>query len=184
MTRYHKTPHKLDAFPSAKARTNSYYSSDGQFPAGSGDHFSNTGYPGGFPDQQIGPYGGGNPGLGGGGFFGNLLGGGAGGKSGLGNLSFNEIKSMIDRMGGIDGIMNTVTKVNKMMQTVNQMSPMLKLLMGSLFKKASTTDEDEFDEEIYFKPRRRRRRKKTSAKRRRSNSSKKSRGKKRTSRPR
>ncbi|TBL68198.1 hypothetical protein EYB31_38615 [Paenibacillus thalictri] len=41
-------------------------------------------------------------------------------------------------MGGIDGIMNTMTKVQKIVTNVQQMAPMVKLLMGS-FGKSKTT---------------------------------------------
>ncbi|MDT9726894.1 hypothetical protein DUZ99_18100 [Xylanibacillus composti] len=75
------------------------------------------------------------------------------------------MKQMIDRLGGIDGIMNTVTKLNKMMQTFQQMGPMLKLLAGSFLPKAATNDAD--DDYDFDRPRRRRRRRRRSSKRRR-----------------
>ena len=59
---------------------------------------------------------------------------------GLGNLPLKDIKSFIDRMGGIDGIMNTITKMNTLMKNVQQMAPMIKLLMGSFFKAKTTED--------------------------------------------
>ena len=58
---------------------------------------------------------------------------------GLGNLPIKDIKAFVDRMGGIEGIMNTVNKMNSVMKNVQQMAPMIKLLMGSFFK-AKTTD--------------------------------------------
>lgn len=70
----------------------------------------------------------------------------------LGNLPLKDIKSFVDRMGGIEGIMNTVTKMNSLMKNVQQMAPMIKLLMGSFFK--SKTADSTSD----LSPRRRRKR--------------------------
>lgn len=81
--------------------------------------------------------------------------GGGPGNSLASNFNMNELKNMIDRMGGVDGILNTMQKVNKLMQTVQQMTPMLKLFLGS-FGKAKTTDM--YDDDDYY-PKRRRRRK-------------------------
>lgn len=75
-------------------------------------------------------------------------------KSLASNLNLNEIKNMIDRMGGVDGILNMMQKANKMMQTAQQMAPMFKLLLNS-FGKAKASDS--YDEDIY--PIRRKRRK-------------------------
>lgn len=79
-------------------------------------------------------------------------------KSGSGLLSgFNlgQIKTMIDRMGGIEGVLDTVSKVQKVMQSVQQLAPMIRLLMPKLNK----ADEDDYIEEDYRpRPRRRRRR--------------------------
>jgi hypothetical protein len=79
------------------------------------------------------------------------------GQSAAGGTGFNiqEIKNVIDRMGGIDGILNTMQKVSKMVQTVQQMAPMLKVLLGSFGKKASTTVTD--DEEYPARRRKKRR---------------------------
>lgn len=57
----------------------------------------------------------------------------------LDKLPIKDIKGFVDRMGGIEGIMNMVTKVNSMMKTFQQMAPMLKLLFGSFTGKAATT---------------------------------------------
>jgi hypothetical protein len=100
------------------------------------------------------------------GYFGGGGGGGGGfpfgqqpvpfGQSAAGGTGFSlqEIKNVIDRMGGIDGVLNMLQKASKVMQTVQQMAPMLKLLVGSFGKKASTAVNDEGDA-----PRVRRRRK-------------------------
>jgi hypothetical protein len=53
-------------------------------------------------------------------------------KSGLPfNLTnLTDIKAMIDRMGGIDGVLANVGKLQKFMATVQQMAPMFKLFLG------------------------------------------------------
>ena len=87
----------------------------------------------------------------------------------LGNLNnLNEIKGFIDRMGGIDGIVATLGKVQKVMSSVQQFAPMAKLIMGALpvfgksaSKKNSVPVSEELDE---YKPPSRRRRKKTQRK--------------------
>lgn len=78
-------------------------------------------------------------------------------KSGSGlfsNFNLSQIKTMIDRMGGIEGVLDTVGKVQKVMQTVQQLAPMFKLLVPKLSSKGN---DDEFDED-FDAPRRRRRR--------------------------
>jgi hypothetical protein len=50
------------------------------------------------------------------------------------SFNFNQIKGFIDRMGGIDGVMGHVSRIQKLIQSIQQMSPMLKVLMGSLGK--------------------------------------------------
>jgi hypothetical protein len=46
-------------------------------------------------------------------------------------------------MGGIDGIMNTMTRVQKIVGTFQQMQPMFKLILGSFGGKAATKNNDE-----------------------------------------
>lgn len=78
----------------------------------------------------------------------------------LSNLPIKDIKAFVDRMGGIDGIMNTFQKMNGLMKNVQQMAPMLKLLMGSFAgggAKSQTAD---------YSGRRRRRRRRSSSSRR------------------
>jgi hypothetical protein len=41
-------------------------------------------------------------------------------------------------MGGIDGLMGHVSRIQKFIQGIQQMSPMLKVLMGSFGSKAIT----------------------------------------------
>lgn len=76
----------------------------------------------------------------------------------LSNFNIKDIKSVVDRMGGIDGVMSTVGKVQKIMSTVKQMQPMIKLLMGSFAKTASKDD----DEPVKRRRRRKRRRRSAS----------------------
>lgn len=77
---------------------------------------------------------------------------GAAKPGGLPNLA--DLKLIIDRMGGIDGILSTVQKVQKIVGTVQQFAPMIKLLAGSIGpKKASAASADSGS-----RPRRNRRR--------------------------
>lgn len=75
------------------------------------------------------------------------------------NFSFKDIKGFVDRMGGIEGIMGALTKVQKTMQTFQQMAPMLKLLIPK--GKAAATSLD--DDDVYYRRRRRRRRRRVSS---------------------
>jgi hypothetical protein len=72
----------------------------------------------------------------------------------LGSFNMDQIKQFIDRMGGIEGIVNTLTRVQKLVQSVQQVAPMLKLLLPkSGAKTAAEEEEDEWDD---VPPRRRR----------------------------
>jgi hypothetical protein len=55
------------------------------------------------------------------------------------SFNFNQIKGIIDRMGGIDGVMGHVGRIQKFIQSMQQMAPMFKVLMGSFGSKAGTT---------------------------------------------
>jgi hypothetical protein len=57
-------------------------------------------------------------------------------------FNFNQIKGIIDRMGGIDGLMGHVTKIQKIIQGMQQLSPMLKLLLGSKARTAAQKNGD------------------------------------------
>jgi hypothetical protein len=81
--------------------------------------FGGGGYP--TPYQQQPPSGGG-----GGGLASFFSGGGGGGGSGF---NFAQLKQIVDRMGGIEGVISTLGKVQKMVGTFQQMAPMLKLLI-------------------------------------------------------
>src|SRR5690606_5876952 len=85
---------------------------------------------------------------------------GAGGAAGglFGGLNLGQIKQLIDRMGGIDGVLNTLSKVQKIVQSVQQLAPMLRLLLP---KSAAKTYAEEDDEE--WVPRRPKRRRRTGA---------------------
>jgi len=74
----------------------------------------------------------------------------------------SEIKGVVDRLGGIDGILSNVTKVQKIVANVQQMAPLIKVLMGS-FKKESKSAKASFDDDddVGLRPRRRRKRRKT-----------------------
>lgn len=78
--------------------------------------------------------------------------GGAGGAGKAGMLG--DLQSLVTRMGGIDGIMSTVGKFQKIVSTVQQLSPMLRLFMKN---KASSSDGLVDADDI---PRRRRRKRK------------------------
>jgi hypothetical protein len=66
-----------------------------------------------------------------------------------------DLKLLVDRMGGIDGILNTVQKIQKIVGTVQQFAPMIRLLAGSLAaKKAAAAASSD----VRRRPRRRRRR--------------------------
>ncbi|RKN84046.1 hypothetical protein [Paenibacillus ginsengarvi] len=100
---------------------------------------------------------------GGGAAGGGSSGGGAGGL--LSNFNLKDIKSFVDRMGGIDGIVSAVGKVQKIVSNIQQMQPMIKLLMTMLPGKKAA--DDEADEEKWSRPRRRRRRRRRRGKARR-----------------
>lgn len=55
--------------------------------------------------------------------------------------NMTEIKGFVDRMGGIDGILSTVTKVQKVVSSVTQMAPMVKVLFGSFGKKGASSSD-------------------------------------------
>lgn len=84
----------------------------------------------------------------------------AGGGSGLfSNFNLSQIKSVVDRLGGIDGILSTVGKVQKIVSNIQQMQPMIKLLMNMMPGKSNSTSAGADDEEEWKRrPRRRKRR--------------------------
>nr|WP_229725130.1 tyrosine protein kinase [Paenibacillus abyssi] len=80
---------------------------------------------------------------------------GAAAGSGFSLKNLNDLKGIIDRMGGIDGIINTMGKVQKVVAGVQQIAPMVKLIMGSFGKKGAAAKSGGDD---WSPPRRRRRR--------------------------
>ncbi|HEY0827541.1 MAG TPA: hypothetical protein VGE40_05565 [Bacilli bacterium] len=80
----------------------------------------------------------------------------------LANLPLKDIKAFVDRMGGIEGIMNSMNKAQQIIKSVQQMSPMLKLLAGS-FLKSKSTDLASDAGDSYPKRRRRRKRRRSSS---------------------
>ncbi|MGM1049875.1 MAG: hypothetical protein ACQEXX_27600 [Bacillota bacterium] len=100
--------------------------------------------------------------------------GGSGGLSSLLsglNLSNIDVKGIIERMGGIDGLVANVGKVQKVMQGFQQLAPMMSLFAGMFGKKgkgASSNKTTDFKNSSYgYTPRKRR---SSSAARRRSGS--------------
>lgn len=138
----------------------------------SGSLFEGGQYPVQYPGMEINSYTPQSPvpatPSGGGGGLTTLLGGGSGG-GGSSSFNIGQIKQIIDRLGGIEGIMDTVTKVQRMVQSVQQVAPLVKVLMGNLIKKKAGDDLD-------AAPKRRKRKK------RRNGTARKTRIKRRTSR--
>jgi hypothetical protein len=95
------------------------------------------------------------------------------GSSGFSLANLGELKGMIDRFGGIDGIMSGVAKMQKVVGGIQQMAPMMKLVMGILpfGKNKNNSSEADADFEEYSKPRPRKRRKKTTGTQRKRTSS-------------
>lgn len=108
---------------------------------------------------------------GGGGGLAALLGGGGSGGSGgglgkllggLGVNNMNDVKNLIDRMGGIEGIVNNIGKVQKVMQGFQQLAPMFSVLAGALGKKkggggsSPASHTDTHDDGYEYRPRKRR----------------------------
>jgi hypothetical protein len=81
-----------------------------------------------------------------------------GGAGLLSSFNFKDIKSVVDRLGGIDGIISTVGKVQKIVSNIQQMQPMIKLLMTMLPGKGKSGGADDDEAEWKRRPRRRRKR--------------------------
>jgi len=76
----------------------------------------------------------------------------------LGNFNLKDIKTVIDRLGGIDGIINTVGKVQKIVGSIQQMQPLIKMLLNMMPGKSKESDDEDEAETEWSRPRRRRRR--------------------------
>ncbi|AOZ93598.1 hypothetical protein [Paenibacillus crassostreae] len=85
-------------------------------------------------------------------------------KTGFSLANIGELKGVIDRMGGIDGIVSSMGKFQKVMAGVQQMAPMIKLMMGT-FGKGSTKSTAKDGDDLYYTPRKRRRKKSTTTQR-------------------
>lgn len=72
--------------------------------------------------------------------------------------NLTEIKGLVDRMGGLDGILSTVTKVQKVVGSVSQMAPLVKVFMGSFGKKSESGDSGNNNNGGFSRPRPRKRR--------------------------
>lgn len=81
----------------------------------------------------------------------------AGGTSG-GSFNMEQFKGIFNRLGGLDGILGTMTKVNKIFQSFQQMSPLIKLMLGSLLGGAKVKTVSEKPARSRKSSRRRRRR--------------------------
>ncbi|AFC33422.1 hypothetical protein PM3016_6818 [Paenibacillus mucilaginosus 3016] len=102
-----------------------------------------------------GLFGGGGGGQAGGGGLAGLLGGGGGG---TGSFNIGQIKDIVDRLGGVEGIVSTFGKVQTVVQSMSQMAPMIKLLLGS-FGKGKKSDAEASDDGDGLAGTRRKRRK-------------------------
>ncbi|WP_442603060.1 hypothetical protein [Paenibacillus sp. KN14-4R] len=78
---------------------------------------------------------------------------------GSGLLNLGQVKGFIDRMGGIEGIVGTMNKVQGFMNSFQQMAPMIKMVFSSFSKNKSSSLEDP-----PRTSRRRRKKRKTSSK--------------------
>lgn len=90
--------------------------------------------------------------------FGGGSGGSAGGASSGGGFNLQQVSKILDRLGGIEGIVDTFSKMQKMVQSFQQFAPLIKVLLGSFGKGKAKDDEK-------TKPRRRRRRRRRSSRR-------------------
>ncbi|RAP74394.1 hypothetical protein [Paenibacillus montanisoli] len=59
--------------------------------------------------------------------------------------SLNDLKGVVDRLGGIDGIVTTMAKVQKVVGSITQMAPLIKVLATSLKpeKKGAIANDDD-----------------------------------------
>ncbi|UUZ92334.1 hypothetical protein LJK87_44290 [Paenibacillus sp. P25] len=96
---------------------------------------------------------------GGGGGAADLFGGAGAGAAGGAGFNIGQLKTIVDRLGGIEGIVSTFGKVQQVVQSVSQVAPMLKPLMNSFAKRK--TDSSDGDGLAPVRRRRRKRRKST-----------------------
>jgi len=75
---------------------------------------------------------------------------------GLGNFSLKDLQALVNRMGGIPGILDKIGKAQKLMQTLSQMAPMMKLLVRTFAGKSGSGDADAHPRRTRRRKRRRR----------------------------
>ncbi|MFD2380733.1 hypothetical protein ACFSWD_06705 [Paenibacillus xanthanilyticus] len=63
--------------------------------------------------------------------------------------NIKDLQGLVDRMGGLDGILSTVQKVQKVVSSVQQMAPLIKVLAGSIGKKGAAATTATLDEEAF-----------------------------------
>lgn len=90
-------------------------------------------------------------------------------------FNWNDLKAFVDKMGGIEGIMSSLNKMNSIIQNVQKMAPMIRLL-ASTFAAKKTASTNELELSIPHRPPRKKKRT-SSHKRKRSQNLKKRRTK-------
>jgi hypothetical protein len=98
----------------------------GQYPGIGGNPYSDFAQGGGFPT----PYEGG-------GLTGATTGATSSASNLLNGLNLTQIKGFIDKMGGVEGIIGAMSKVQKFIGGFQQVAPMLKVLFNSISSKKS-----------------------------------------------
>ncbi len=71
---------------------------------------------------------------------------GGGGGLGGGLLKSLNWKPLLDQVGGIDGLITRMNQVQKLIHTVQQFAPVMKMLSGAFGRKPLSTTSDEDDE--------------------------------------
>ncbi|QJC53551.1 hypothetical protein HGI30_19770 [Paenibacillus albicereus] len=85
-------------------------------------------------------------------------------KSSLFSLDkLTELKGFVDRIGGLDGILGTMTKAQKIIGSVQQMAPLVKVMMGSFSsskKKSDNSKMVDLEDDDWSPPKKKRTKKK------------------------
>jgi hypothetical protein len=82
----------------------------------------------------------------------------------LGSLRNMNWKGWVDQLGGIDGIFHKMTQIQKIMQMVQQFSPMMKMLPSVFTRQNENKDQsDSFEHSHVRRPFRKKRRKKSAS---------------------
>lgn len=82
-------------------------------------------------------------------------GGGLGGLLGGLNLGNLDMKGIVEKLGGIDGILSNIGKFQKVMQSFQQLAPMMQLFAGAFKKGGAASLTEKSDDFEYVPPRRR-----------------------------